>query len=78
MTLVLSLTHMLLFLSLYVMLSILLSILVSAGASLLCACLVSIHVSEPYIIVGGTHELYTCIIRQMTRLFFRSFFGVFA
>ena len=42
---VLSLTHMLVFLSLYEMLSILLSILVCAAASLFCACLVSVQVS---------------------------------
>ena len=63
-----SLTHMLVFLSVYVMLSILLSILVCAAASLLCACLVSVHVSAPYVIAGSTHELYTCLFRQMTRL----------
>ena len=60
MTCVLSLTHMLVFLSLYVMLSILLSILVCAAASLFCACLVSVQVSAPYVIAGSTHELYTC------------------
>ena len=60
-TFVLSLTQMLVFLSLYVMLSILLSILVCAAASLLCACLVSIQVSAPYVIDGSTQELYTCL-----------------
>ena len=60
MTFVLSLTQMLVFLSLYVMLSILLSILVCAAASLLCACLVSVQVSAPYVIAGSTQELYTC------------------
>ena len=65
MTFALSLTQMLAFLSLYVMLSILLSILVCATASLFCACLVSVHVSAPYVIAGSTHELY---IWQMARL----------
>ena len=46
MTCVHSLTQMLVFLSLYVMLSILLSILVCAAASLFCACLVSVQVSD--------------------------------
>ena len=46
---------MLVLLSLYVMLSILLSILVCAAASLFCACLVSVHVSAPYVIAGSTH-----------------------
>ena len=68
MTIVLSLTQMLVFLSLYVMLSILLSILVSATASLFCACLVSVQVSAPYAIAGSTQELYTCLFRQMARL----------
>ena len=68
MTFVLSLTQMLVFLSLYVMLSILLSILVCAAASLLCACLVSVQVSAPYVIAGSTQELYTCLFRQMARL----------
>ena len=45
---------MLVFLSLYVMLSIFLSILVCAAASLFCACLVSVHVSAPYVIAGRT------------------------
>ena len=58
----------LVFLSLYVMLSILLSILVCAVASLFCACLVSVQVSAPYGIAGRTHELYTCLSRQMSRL----------
>ena len=64
----LSLTQMLVFLSLYVMLSILLSILVCAAASLFCACLLSVHVSAPYVIAGNTQELYTCLFRQMARL----------
>ena len=68
MTCVLSLTQILVFLSLYVMLSILLSILVRAAAILLCACLVSIQVSAPYVIAGSTHELHTCLFRQMARL----------
>ena len=63
-----TLTHMLVFLSLYVMLSILPSILVCAVASLFCACLVSVQVSAPYVIAGSTHELYTCLFRQMARL----------
>ena len=68
MTFVLSLTQMLVFLSLYVMLSILLSIFVCAAASLFCACLVSVHVSAPYVLAGSTQELYTCLFRQMARL----------
>ena len=68
MTFVLSLTQMLVFLSVYVMLSILLSILVCAAASLFCACLVSVQVSAPCVIAGSTHELYTCLFRQMARL----------
>ena len=67
MTFVLSLTQMLVLLSLYVMLSIHLSILVCADASLFCACLVSVQVSAPYIIVGSTQELYTCLFMQMSR-----------
>ena len=59
---------MLVFLSLYVTLSIRLSILVCAAASLFCACLVSVQVSEPYVIAGSTQELYTCFFRQMARL----------
>ena len=65
---VLSLTQRLVFLSLYVTLSILLSILVCAAASFFCVCLVSVHVSAPYVIAGSTQELYTCIFRQMARL----------
>ena len=65
---VLSLTQMLVFLSLYVMLSILLSILVCAAAKLCCASLVSVQISTPYVIAGSTHELYTCLFRQMARL----------
>ena len=68
MTFVFSLTQTLAFLSLYVMLSILLSILVCAAASLFCACLVIVQVSAPYVIAGSTHELYTCLFRQMARL----------
>ncbi len=68
MTFVLSLTQMLVILSLYVMLSILLSILVYAAANLLCACLVSVQVSAPYVIAGSSQELYTCLVRQMARL----------
>ena len=71
MTFVLSLTQMLVFLSLYVMFSILLSSLVCAAASLFCACLVSFQVSAPYVIAGSTHELYTCLVRQMARLLLR-------
>ena len=56
------------FLSLYVMLSILLSMLVCAVASLFYACLVSVQVSAPYVIAGRTHQLYTCLFRQMSRL----------
>ena len=68
MTFVLSLTQMLVLLSVYVILSILLSILVCAAAILFCACLVSVQVSAPYVIAGSTHELYTCLFRQMARL----------
>ena len=68
MTCVFPLTQMLVFLSLYVMLSILLSILVCAAASLFCACLVSIQVPAPHGIAGSTHELYTCLFRQMAML----------
>ena len=68
MTFVLSLTQMLVFLSLYVMLSLLISILVCAAASLFCACSVSVQVSAPYVVAGSTHELYTCLFRQMARL----------
>ena len=68
MTVVLSLTQRLVFLSLYVMLSILLAIFVCAAASLFCACLVSVQVSAPYVIAGSTQELYTCLFRQMARL----------
>ena len=71
MTFVLSLTQMLVFLSLYVMLSILLSILVCAATSLFFACFVSVLVSAPYVIAGSTHELYTCLFRQMARLVLR-------
>ena len=46
----------------------LLSILVCAAASLFCACLVSVQTSAPYVIAGGTQELYTCLFRQMARL----------
>ena len=69
MTFVVSQTQMLVFLSLYVMLSILLSILVCVATSLFCACLVSVQVSAPYVIAGSTQELYTCLFRQMARLF---------
>ena len=68
MTFVLSLRQMLVCLSLYVMLRTLLSILVCAAASLFFACLVSVQVSAPYVIAGSTHELYTCLFRQMARL----------
>ena len=66
MTFALSLTQ--IFLSLYVMLSILLSVLVCAAARLFCACCVSVHVSEPYVVAGSTQELYTCLFRQIARL----------
>ena len=68
MTIVLSLTQMLVFLSLYVMLSILLSILVCAAASfsvLVWSVSRSLH---HYVIAGSTQELYTCLFRQMARL----------
>ena len=71
MTFVLSLTQMLVFLSLYVMLSILLSSLVSAAESLSCACLVSFHVSAPYVIAGSPQKLYTSLFGQMGRLFLK-------
>ena len=64
MTLDLSLTQMLVFLSLHVILSILLSIYVGSAACLFCACSVSDQVSAPYVIAGSTHELYTCLFRQ--------------
>ena len=60
-----SLTQMLVLLSLCLMLSILLSILVCAVANLFCACLVSVQVSAPYVIAGGTQELYTCLFRHI-------------
>ena len=65
MTCVLSLTHMVVFLSLQLMLSMLLSILVCAAESVFCACLVSVQIATPYVIAGSTHELYTCLFRQM-------------
>ena len=68
MTFVLSLSQMLVRRSLYVILSILLSILVCAATILFWACLVSVQVSAPYVIAGSTHELYTCLFRQMARL----------
>ena len=70
-TFVCFLTQMLIFLYLYVMLSILLSILVCDAASLFCACFVSVQGSAPYVIAGRTHELYTCLFRQMSRLFLK-------
>ena len=42
--------------------------LVYAAARLLCACLVSVQVSAPYVIAGSTQELYPCLFRQMARL----------
>ena len=69
MTLDLSLTHMLVFLSLHVTLSILLSIYVGSAACLFCACSVSDQVSASYVIAGSTHELYTCLFRQMEGCF---------
>ena len=63
---VLSLTQMLVLLYLYVMLSILLSILVCGPQ--VCSGLVWSVSSVPYIIAGSTHELYTCLFRQMARL----------
>ena len=38
------------------MLGILLSILAYAAARLVCACLVSVEVSAPYVVAGSTHE----------------------
>ena len=73
MTFVLSLTQMLVLLSLYVVLSIRLSILVCAASNLFCACLASVQVSIPYVISGSTHELYTCLFRQMARLLLKIF-----
>ena len=73
MTFVLYLTQMLVLLSLYVMLSILLSILVCAAANLFCACLVSVHVSAPYVIAISTQEWYTCLFRLMARLLLKIF-----
>ena len=69
MTLDLSLTQMLVFLSLHVTVSILLSIYVGSAACLFCACSVSDQVSAPYVIAGSTHELYTCLFRQMEGCF---------
>ena len=48
-----------------------LSIFVWAAASLFCACLVSVQVSAPYLIAGSTQQLYTCLFRQMARLFLK-------
>ena len=67
-TFVFSRTLMLVFLSLHVMLSILLSILVDATTGLSCACLVSVHISAPYVVAGSTHELCTCLFREMAML----------
>ena len=39
-----------------------------SAASLFCACLVSVQVSAPYVIAGSTHELHTCLFRQMAKL----------
>ncbi len=72
MSFVLSLTQMLVFLSLYVMLSILLSISVCAAASLLCAYLVRVQVSAPYVVYRSIQELHTCPFRQMAM----SVFGI--
>ena len=52
----------------YVALSILLPISVWAAGSLFCACLASVHISAPYAISDSTHELYTCLSRQMAGL----------
>ena len=68
MNLVLSLAQMWVLLSLFVMLSILLSILVCEDPSLFCDCLVSVQVSAQYVIAGSTHDLYTCLFRQMAML----------
>ena len=56
------------FLSLCGMFSILLYILVCVAAGLFCACLVSVQVSAPYVIACSTHEVYTCLFRQVARL----------
>ena len=48
--------------------NILLSIFVCAAASLFFACLVSVPVSTPYIIVGNTHVLYTCLFKHVAML----------
>ena len=45
--------------------------MISAAASLLCVCLMSVHVSAPHVIPGSTQELYTCLFRQMARLFLK-------
>ena len=76
-TFILPLTQMLVFLYLYGMLSILPSILVCAAASLICACLVSVQVSAPYIIAGSTQELHPCLFRQMARLLLNNYIPVF-
>ena len=73
------LSQMLVFLSLSVMLSILLWILVCVATSLFCVCLVSVHVSAPYVIADRTmsctpvsradgkvaSEIYAGMIRHM-------------
>ena len=38
---------------------------------LFCACLVSVHVSAPYVIAGSTQQLHNCPFRQMARLLFK-------
>ena len=47
--------------------------LVCVAASLCCVCLVNVQVSAPYVIVGSTRELYTCLVRHMTRLLLKRF-----
>ena len=57
-----------LILSLIVMLSILLSIDLCAVISFCSSCLVVVHVSDPYVIVGITHWSYTLLLRDIRSL----------
>ena len=50
------------------MFNILLSIFVCTAASLFFAWVVSAHVSAPYAIDGGTHELYICLFKLVPML----------
>ena len=68
MNFVLSLTHMLVFLSLYLMLSILRSIFVCAAAIVFFTFLASAQIFSPHAIASSRRELYTCLFRQMAIL----------